>query len=82
MKYYIERAGNFTSQADKKGTRLIKADGRAFSKGGILGKTVDIGDAIVVPTYIKKDRDWLGTISTGVTIIGGLLTSAFIIARL
>ncbi len=82
VKYYIERAGNFTSQADKKGTRLIKADGRAFSKGGILGKTVDIGDAIVVPTYIKKDRDWLGTISTGVTIIGGLLTSAFIIARL
>ncbi len=82
VKYYIERAGNFTSQADKKGTRLIKADGQAFSGGGILGKTVDIGDAIVVPNYIKKDRDWLGTISTGVTIIGGLLTSAFIIARL
>jgi len=82
VKYYVERAGNFTSQADKKGTRLIKADGQAFSGGGILKKRVDIGDAIVVPTHIKKDRDWMGAVSTGVTIIGGLLTSAFIISKL
>jgi protein involved in polysaccharide export with SLBB domain len=82
VKYYVERAGNFTSQADKKGTRLIKADGQAFSGGGILGKRVDIGDAIVIPTHIKKDHDWLGTLSTSVTIVGGLLTSAFIISKL
>jgi len=82
VKYYIERAGNFTSQANKKGTRLIKADGQAFSGGGILGKRVGIGDAIVVPTQIMKKRDWLKTVSTSVTIIGGLITSAFIISKL
>jgi protein involved in polysaccharide export with SLBB domain len=82
VKYYIERAGNFTNQADKKGTRLIKADGRVFAKGGTLGKRVELGDAIVVPTEIKKDRDWLKTLSTTVSIIGGLATTAFIIDRL
>ncbi len=82
VKYYIERAGNFSRQADKKGTRLIKADGHAFSNGGILGQRVDIGDVIIVPTEIKKDRDWFKTISTSVSIIGGLVTTALIIDRL
>ncbi|UCD95327.1 MAG: SLBB domain-containing protein [Candidatus Zixiibacteriota bacterium] len=82
VKYYIERAGNFTNQADKKGTRLIKADGRVFARGGTLGKKVELGDAIVVPTEIKKDRDWLKTLSTTVSIIGGLATTVFIIDRL
>ena len=35
VKYYIERAGNFTRQADKKETRLIRATGEVLS-GGIL----------------------------------------------
>lgn len=82
VKYYIERAGNFTRQADKGGTRLIKADGRAFSGGGILGKKVDVGDAIIVPMHIKKERNWLKTISTSISIIGGVVTTALIIDRL
>lgn len=81
-KYYIERAGNFTSQADKSKTRLIKADGQVFGGGRALAERVEIGDAIVVPTEIKKDRDWLKTISTTVSIIGGLATTALIIDRL
>nr|MBN2277810.1 SLBB domain-containing protein [candidate division Zixibacteria bacterium] len=81
-KYYIERAGNFTNQADKKGTRLIKADGRVFSGGGTIGKRVELGDVLYVPIEIKKDRDWLKTISTTVSIIGGIATSVFIIDRL
>ena len=81
-KYYIERAGNFTNQAYKKGTQLIKADGRVFAKGGTLGKKVELGDVIVVPTEIKRDRDWLKTISTTVSLVGGIVTSAFVISRL
>jgi hypothetical protein len=80
--YYIKRAGNFTRQANKKETRLIKADGRVFSGGGTLGKKVDIGDAIVVPSEIKKDHDWLKTLSGAVSIVGGVLTSVFIIDKL
>ena len=80
--YYIQRAGNFTNQAEKKGTRLIKANGQIFAGGGILGKKVDTGDAIVVPTEIKKKHDLMKTISTTVSIIGGLMTSVFVIDRL
>ncbi|MEW5925378.1 MAG: SLBB domain-containing protein, partial [Candidatus Zixiibacteriota bacterium] len=50
VKYYVERAGNFTNQAYKKGTQLIKADGQVFAKGGTLKKKVELGDVIVVPT--------------------------------
>ncbi len=82
VKYYIHRAGNFTNQADKKGTRLIKADGRVYSGGSTLGKKVELGDAIVVPTEIKRKSNWLETLSTAVSIIGGIATSALIIDRL
>jgi len=82
VKYYISRAGNFTNQADKKGTKLIKADGRVFAGRGTLGKKIEIGDAIVVPTQITKDHDWTKTLSTSVSIIGGILTSVFMIDRL
>jgi len=82
VKYYIERAGNFTNQAYKKGTQLIKADGQVFARGGTLGKKVELGDVIFVPTEIKKERDWLKTVSSTVSLIGGVVTSAFVISRL
>ncbi len=82
VKYYIARAGSFTAQADKKASKLIKADGRVFAGSGTLGKKIDIGDAIVVPTRITKEHDWMRTLSTSASIIGGILTSAFIIDRL
>lgn len=82
VSYYIERAGNFTNQACKNGTQLIKADGRVYAKGGTLGKQVELGDVIVVPVEIKKDHDWLKTLSTSMSIIGGLVTTALIIDRL
>jgi protein involved in polysaccharide export with SLBB domain len=82
VKYYIRRAGNFTNQADKNGTKLIKADGQAYSGGGTLGKKVEIGDAIVVPTEIRKEHDMLKTVSTAISILGGVMTSVFIITKL
>jgi protein involved in polysaccharide export with SLBB domain len=82
VKYYIQRAGNFTTQADKKRTRLIKADGRVFAGNGTLRQKVEVGDAIVVPTEIKKDHDWLKTLSSVVSIVGGIATTALIIDRL
>ncbi|MCX6826590.1 MAG: SLBB domain-containing protein [candidate division Zixibacteria bacterium] len=82
VRYYIERAGNFTRQAEKKGTRLIKADGRVFSGGGTLRDRVEIGDAIIVPIEIKKEHDGMKTLSTTASIVAGLLTSVFIITKL
>ena len=82
VKYYITRAGSLGRQADKGAMKLIKADGKVFAGRGTLGKRVDLGDAIVVPTVIKKDRDWLKIISQVATITGGVLTSIFIIDKL
>jgi hypothetical protein len=43
---------------------------------------VDLGDVIVVPAEIKKDRDWLKYISTSLSVLTGVATSIFIIDRL
>ncbi len=82
VRYYVERAGNFSRQADRGAVRLIRADGRVYSGGGTLGKKVELGDAIVVPTEIKRDRDWLRTLSTVFTIVSGALTTILVIDRL
>ena len=82
IKHYVKRAGNFTRQADKKQTRLIRADGEVFSGNGVLSKHALIGDIIIVPTKIEHDRDWGKTITTAVTVATGLLTSVLIISRL
>ena len=80
--YYLEQAGGFTKRADKGEIRLIKANGRVYSSGGVSGKRVDLGDVIVVPAEIKKDRDWLKYISTSLSVLTGVATSIFIIDRL
>ncbi|MEW6411214.1 MAG: SLBB domain-containing protein [Candidatus Zixiibacteriota bacterium] len=82
VKYYVERAGNFTKQADKDETRLVRATGEVVSGGGILGKRVDIGDVIIVPTKIERDRNLLKTFTTALTAATGVLTSVYIISKL
>ncbi len=82
VRYYITRAGSLSRQADKGAMKLIKADGKVFAGRGTLSKRVDLGDAIVVPTAIKKDRDWLNIISQVATIAGGVMTTIFIIDKL
>ncbi|RKX29984.1 MAG: hypothetical protein DRP47_00345 [Candidatus Zixiibacteriota bacterium] len=81
VKSYIERAGGFTRQADKKETRLIRARGEVLS-GGVLGKKVELGDVIVVPGRIQKDRNWLKTMTTMLTATTGILTSVYLISKL
>lgn len=82
VSYYITRAGNLGRQADKGAMKLIKADGKVFAGRGTLRQRVDLGDAIVVPTAIKKDKDWLKIISQVVSITGGILTTVFVLDKL
>ena len=81
-KYYLERAGGFTKQADKGGLKLVKADGRVFSGSDARKQVVQLGDAIVVPTEIKKDKDFMKSFTSMLSIVSGLATSAFILAKL
>ncbi|MDH4156197.1 MAG: SLBB domain-containing protein [candidate division Zixibacteria bacterium] len=79
---YIKRAGNFTHLADKKNTRLIRADGEVTSRGSTLRKKVELGDLIIVPTKIDKQHNWLGVITTALTATTGALTSIYIVSKL
>ncbi|MCP4684437.1 MAG: hypothetical protein GY867_03215 [bacterium] len=82
VKYYLRRAGSFTRDADKDGLRLIKANGEVYSGNGTQGKHVDMGDIVVVPTKIHKDRNWTKTLGTVLTTTTGVLTSILLIDRL
>jgi polysaccharide export outer membrane protein len=82
VKYYIKRAGNFTHQSDKKEVRLMRAGGEVFSGKGSMGKKVELGDVIIVPTKIEKERQWLKTVTTALTMTTGVLTSVYIVSKL
>jgi len=80
--YFIDRAGGFLRNSDRDGTRLVKADGRVLTWSKANGREVDLGDAIVVPTEVKKDRDWWKILTSTATIIGGLATTVYIVDKL
>jgi len=82
VKYYLDQAGGFTKRADKGETRLVKADGRVFTSNNTMHKDVGLGDVIIVPAEIKKQRDWLKIFATSASIITGVATSVLIIDRL
>lgn len=82
VKYYVQRAGDFSSEADKKGLRLIRANGEVVSGGGTLGKHVLLGDVIVVPTKIHKEKNYTKTFTTALSALTGVLTTVLLIDRL
>ncbi len=82
VKFYVAKAGGFTPRADKKETRLIKANGEVESGHGIMKRRVGLGDIITVPSKIKRERDWNRTLNTVVTMVTGALTTVFLITNL
>jgi protein involved in polysaccharide export with SLBB domain len=82
VKYYIDRAGGYTRNSDKKQTRLIKADGKVISGGSLRGKRVELGDVIVVPQKIKGEKDWMKFMANAAVILSSVATTVFIMDRL
>jgi len=82
VKYYIDRAGGYTRNSDKGQTRLINADGRVISGGSLRGRGVDLGDVIVVPQRIGKDKDWMKFVANAAVVLSGVATTVFVIDRL
>lgn len=82
VRYYVDAAGNFTPRADKKGTRLIKANGAVYSGGGVLGRKVEVGDVIVVPSKIQQEHDWFRTVTTTLATTTSILTTVLLITKL
>jgi polysaccharide export outer membrane protein len=82
VNFYIGRAGNFSVEADKHNTRLIKANGMVFAGKSTLNRRVDLGDVIVVPTRIKSDQSWTRTLTTITSTTVGILGSILVISKL
>jgi protein involved in polysaccharide export with SLBB domain len=81
-KHFIKLAGGFTRRADKSETKLIRANGEIISGKKALGTRVKLGDFVIVPSKIEKDRNWFKTITAAVTATTGVLTSVYIISKL
>ena len=81
-KDYVSRAGNFSPQADKGGTRVIRANGEVYSGNGTMKKPVELGDIIVVPTKVHREKNFSKTLTTTLSAVTGVLTTVLIIDRL
>ncbi len=57
IQFYLNRAGGLTESAEPKEMYLLKADGSALS-GFLRLKSVDPGDAVIVPPKIQERSDW------------------------
>ncbi len=82
VKYYIERAGGFTRRADEDGTRLIRANGMAYSGGGTMGQTVDLGDVIAVPTKIEREGHFTRDLVMILTVATASLTAIILVSKI
>ncbi len=80
-RYYIERAGGFTMRASRGEVRVLKADGRVIKRNA-LSHRLELGDAVIVPERIRKDRNWLKMFQASLGIVASALTTVFILTKL
>jgi len=81
VKYYIERAGGYTRNADKDGIRLVRANGKV-EKLSDNSRKVEPGDIIIVPQRIKKQTDIMSFLNQTVAILSGVATTIYILMKL
>jgi polysaccharide biosynthesis/export protein len=82
VNYYIKKAGGLLQSADKKNMQLIRADGTIVSGRSAGSRTVKLGDAIFVPTRVDKEHDWWRMLTSGLTVVTSVATTALLISKL
>ena len=80
-RYYIDKAGGFTRRSSKGDTRIIKPNGMVVKKR-VMSHRVELGDVIVVPEKVEKDRNWLKVFQTSMSIIASALTTVYVVTKL
>jgi len=80
--YFVQKAGGYVGNASKGELRLIKADGRIYSGRKASREKVEIGDIVVVPFKMQKERAWLSTASSVAGVLASVFTTIFVIDRL
>ncbi|MCE1229555.1 MAG: SLBB domain-containing protein [Firmicutes bacterium] len=63
VRQVLRLAGGTTRNADTWNIRLLKADGRIMDSW-VMNRTVEPGDAVLVPTKVKRDVSWQENIAT------------------
>ncbi len=81
IRYYIDRAGGLTKNADNNEIRLVKPNGKVL-KVSMGYRKLSPGDVIVVPQQVKKEGRWLPTIKDVVSILSGVATTIYILIKL
>ncbi len=81
-KYYIDRAGGLLPHADKKNIRVIRANGQVMPNGKAGHYRLGLGDVVMVPSKIIKEKSLGQTVLTSFSIISSIATTIFIIDRL
>jgi len=80
-RYYVDRAGGFTRRASGGELRILKADGRVIKRRA-MSRKIELGDAIIVPEKVIRDRDWMKMLQTSVSIIASALTTVYIVTKM
>ncbi len=80
--YYVDRAGGYLPHADKDQLRVIRANGQVVPRGKAGGYKIGLGDVVMVPSKIIKEKSVGQTILTSVSIISSIATTIFILDRL
>ncbi len=81
VRYYIERAGGYTRNADKSSIRLVRANGKVEKVSAGFHR-VEPGDVVIVPQRIKKQTDVFSIVEQTVSILTGMATTIYILLRL
>jgi len=81
-RFYIEQAGGITPDGVRSEIRLVKPNGKVLYKNRAWNQKIDPGDAIVVPSKIKKPTDWTRVLMTTATVVGTMATTILVVDRL
>ena len=82
MKYYINQAGGFSSDARKRKVFVINLNGKTSKLKLNSKKAIEPGSEIVVPTKEKKDRSAMAEIMTMASLSASLAAVVASIVRL
>jgi len=74
--FYLDRAGGITPGGDKRGIRIVRANGEVEKCG--RGEGVEMGDSIVVPPRHRQGRNWRW-LRAGLGTVAGAAASVVVI---
>jgi protein involved in polysaccharide export with SLBB domain len=74
--FYLDRAGSVTPDGDKRGIRVVRANGEVEKCG--RGEDIAMGDSIVVPPRQRHQGNWRW-LRDSFTVLGGAAATVLIL---